>query len=88
MIISCVVSFILNRSWTFQVRGKTEARQIIKYIVSQILNICVNVAVNTEIYSIFQNKPAAYLAATSAGMTVNFLLQRFFVFTRAEGEEN
>lgn len=88
MLVSCVISFFLNKSWTFQVKGKADTKQVIRYVVSQILNICVNVSSNTGVYRIFHKKILAYLVATFAGMTVNFLLQRFFVFKKTKGEEN
>lgn len=84
MTIACLVSFIVNRRWTFSYEGKTSVAVIIKFIVSQIANITANAVTNHIIYNITKERVLSFLAATMAGMTVNFLLQKYFVFTLKE----
>lgn len=82
MTVSCIVSFFLNKRWTFQIRQKPALGQVFKFIAAQILNISANVLSNAWFYNIIHKKIPAYLFATALGTTINFLLQRFFVFKK------
>lgn len=80
MTISCIYAFLYNRSWTFQVKGKIRGGHLVKYILTQGINIGINVSTNKIVLNISDKKLLAYIFATCAGMICNFLLQRFFVF--------
>lgn len=82
MVFSCTYSFLINKSWTFQVKGKIRFEYIIKYILTQSVNIVMNVATNRVILNITGEKLLAYVLATCVGMVCNFTLQRFFVFAK------
>lgn len=86
MVISCIFAFLCNRSWTFQIKGKVRCGHLVKYILAQGINIAANVSANRIVLNISNKKLLAYILATCAGMTCNFLLQRFFVFAK-KGEE-
>lgn len=84
LLISCTYSFFLNKAWTFRVKEKANAAYVLKYILSQGVNISVNVLTNYMMLRVSGEKLVSYVVATGAGMTVNFLLQRFFVFKGSE----
>lgn len=84
MVCSCVYSFFLNKSFTFQDKGKISPRHVIRYFISQLINIGINVAVNALVYGWTGKKLLGMLFATGSAMTVNFLLQRFMVFSVQE----
>ncbi|MBQ8806461.1 MAG: YfhO family protein [Bacteroidaceae bacterium] len=84
--ITTVVSFFLNRTWSFKATAGNAANQGWKFIITQLLNISTNTLVNSLILSIVDIKLVAFGFATLAGMTVSFLLQRFWVF-RQKGEK-
>lgn len=82
MLVSCTFSFLINKGWTFQIKEKTNKAYVIKYAITQGINISVNVATNHFVFYATGKKLVAYVIATATGMTVNFLLQRFFVFNQ------
>lgn len=83
--ITTVLSFFLNRTWSFKATNGNVAQQGWKFIIAQLFNISVNTLTNSLVLSIINFKLIAFGCATLAGMTVNFLLQRFWVF-RQKGE--
>lgn len=80
MVCSCVYSFFLNKSFTFQDKRRTSVGHVARYLISQAINIGINVAVNALVYGWTDWKLLGMLCATGSAMIVNFLLQRFFVF--------
>ena len=80
--ITTVVSFFLNRTWSFKATDGNAANQGWKFIITQLLNISANTLVNSLVLSIVDIKIVAFGFATLAGMTVGFLLQRFWVFSQ------
>ena len=84
--ITTVVSFFLNRTWSFKATDGNAANQGWKFIITQLLNISANTLVNSLVLSIVDIKIVAFGFATLAGMTVGFLLQRFWVFSQ-KGEK-
>lgn len=83
--ITTILSFIMNRTWSFQAANGNMAQQGWKFMLAQLLNIGINTLTNSLVLSIINVKLIAFGCATLAGMTVNFLLQRFWVF-RQKGE--
>lgn len=84
MFCSCVYSFFLNKMFTFQDRRKLSGGHVLRYVVSQAVNIGINVSINALIYQITGRKLLGMVSATAGAMIVNFLLQRFFVFQSTE----
>ncbi len=80
MIASCTYSFFFNKSWTFNDKQKVNTKQIISYIIVQVINIIINVSINQIGYVITNNKLLAYIVATGISMIVNYLLQKNIIF--------
>lgn len=79
-----VISFFINRSWSFKANNGNAVNQGWKFIITQTLNIGANTFVNSLVLSVINIKIIAFGFATLAGMTIGFLLQRFWVFNRKE----
>lgn len=84
MFCSCVYSFFLNKMFTFQDRRKLSGGHVLRYIVSQAVNIGINVSINALVYGTTGIRILGMVSATVGAMIVNFLLQRFFVFQTTE----
>ena len=80
MIAASVFSYILNKTLTFKVRKKSHAGMVVMFYIVFVLNLLANVSVNWLFYSLLQTKLVAFIMATAAGMAVNFLGQKYFVF--------
>lgn len=82
MICAIILSFILNKVWTFEYEKNTDIKLIGKYVFSQLINIMVNVSANYIIYIITNNKHVAFIFATAVATIVNYMLQKNIVFNR------
>ena len=80
MLVAMVLSFLLNRGWSFRKVNQDHQTQVLRYIVCQAANLCVNVLGNYCWVVLTHNIYVGYVLATGMAMTVNFLLQRFWVF--------
>lgn len=80
MIAASVFSYIMNKTLTFKVRKKTDAGMVVRFYIVFVLNLLANVSVNWLFYSLLQTKIIPFILATAAGMAVNFLGQKYFVF--------
>lgn len=80
MLVSMLLSFLLNRGWSFRKVNRHHETQILRYVVCQAANLCVNVSVNYCLVTLTHNIYIGYVLATGIAMIVNFLLQRFWVF--------
>lgn len=80
-------SFIVNKKWTFESQEQTHFFMIVKYILAQCINIGTNVSINQIVFGISKDKVISFILATGCAMCVNYLLQRLFVFQRAEGKD-
>ncbi|CAI3229576.1 GtrA domain-containing protein [Clostridium neonatale] len=78
--IACIISLVVNKNWTFKYKEGMNFMLIFKYSISQICNITCNVAINTVVYNLTQERFIAFIAATLCAMTLNFLLQKCYVF--------
>lgn len=85
--ITIILSFFLNRCWSFHASAGNITNQGWKFIITQLLNISTNTLVNSFALSLCNIKIIAFGFATLAGMTVSFLLQRFWVFNKKEEKE-
>lgn len=79
-----VVAYVINKFWTFKKKGYNpqEAR---KFVILYIGTMLVNVGVNTALVSYWHNILGAYLIATSASASINFLMQKLYVFPSRGG---
>ena len=82
MLCSTFFAFLVNRKWTFDSRGQSWIESLKKYYLAQAANITVNVSTNAVLLFLTQNKTAAFIGATAIAMSVNFLLQKFYVFKK------
>lgn len=80
MLVAMLLSFLLNRGWSFRKVNQHHETQILRYVVCQAVNLGVNVSVNYCLVTLTHNIYIGYVLATGIAMTVNFLLQRFWVF--------
>ena len=80
MIAASVFSYVLNKTLTFRVRKKTDTGMVVRFYIVFVLNLIANVSVNWLFYSLLQAKLVPFILATAAGMAVNFLGQKYFVF--------
>jgi len=82
MIVASVFSYILNKTLTFKVRKKSDTGMVVRFYIVFVLNLLSNVSVNWLFYSLLQTKLVPFILATAAGMAVNFLGQKYFVFQK------
>ena len=82
MSISCIYSFFINKNWTFSNKDNINIILILKYILGQILNICINTLTNYFVYKICSFKIISFIIATIVAMIFNFLYQNYIVFKR------
>lgn len=88
MLCSTLFEFVLNRSWTFRDKEQHWFTALKKYYASMALSIAVNVAVNAVFYKLTGHKIISFCIATLAGTTVNFLLQKYYVFRNRRAAAN
>lgn len=80
--LAMILSFVLNRNFTFQFQGTTDLQLILRFLFSQAVNLVTNVGINTLVLIWFHSVCIAFICATAGGMTVNYVFQRIFVFRR------
>ncbi|HNW85692.1 MAG TPA: GtrA family protein [Candidatus Limiplasma sp.] len=78
--LACVYSFFLQRRWTFRA-APASLPMAVRYLLTQAVNISVNVLVNQLAYGVLHQRTLAFALATAAATTVNYLLQKAFVFS-------
>lgn len=80
MLVSTVFSYILSKTWTFEYKKKIDVKHLLKYFLVLIINFIINCGVNGLVYRETHKKILSFILATFCAMTINYLLQRFFVF--------
>ena len=88
MTAASVFSYFANKKFTFRDNEKTNIRYLVMFYIVFAANIGVNVGINALLFQVTHHKLAAYGCATAAGMTVNYLGQRFWVFNRNNKKNN
>lgn len=79
----CVVlTWWLNRRWSFAVVGEPSCREFGRYVVASGLGLALNAATFSALILLGWGAELAYAAGTGAGMISNFLLYRTSVFNR------
>ena len=84
MLCASLFSYILNKYWTFENNDSHHSRYIWKYYVTFGINVAINTSINTLTYNISGNKIIALIVATGCATVANYLLQRFWVFSKPE----
>lgn len=79
-----IVNYFLNKFWSFSANNTKAAPELVRYVCAQAVNITVNVSVNAISLKLLGVKSIAFILATGIAMTVNYLLQRFWVFKKKE----
>ena len=82
IVVASVVSFFINRNWSFKASSGKVTNQIWKFAICQGINIGTNVGVNALMFAIWPNKTFAFVVGTGFAMCVNFAIQRFWVFRK------
>ncbi len=80
-------SFVWNRAWTFEVRGKAErTAQMRRFYVVSILGQLINVGIFSALYNIIGNHQLGIPKVIAAGIAAvwNFAGQRFYAFRSKE----
>ena len=76
-----IVGFIINKYWTFK-SPKFQIKEILKYAVLYIVTAFINSQVNKYTLLLFGSEMFAFLCATGVSTILNFLGQKFLIFTR------
>ena len=84
MCTASVFSYFVNKKWTFQDKKAVYTTQVFKYTLAQSVNLGVNVGINAAMFSLFHQKVIAFVLATGTAMTVNYLMQKWFVFSEKD----
>lgn len=82
MLCAILLSYFLNKIWTFEYKNNTDLTLVIKYILTQAVNISINVLCNYLIFTLYYNKHIAFIISTIVATVINFLLQKYFVFRK------
>ncbi len=80
MVVSSIFSYFVNKRFTFRSREKTSMGYLLRFYAIFALNLGANIGMNELVYRLSGYKILAFLCATAAGMTVNYLGQKRFVF--------
>ena len=79
---SMIVNYLLNKFWSFGAKRTKSGKEIVRYVISQMVNITVNMSINIIILKALNQKTISFLCATGVAMVVNYILQRFWVFNK------
>ena len=82
MMFSSIVTYVVNKTWTFRNSSKTGGIILLKFYIAFILNMGTNLTVNYFIFCFSHNKILSFLFATGCATIVHFMLEKYFVFTK------
>jgi putative flippase GtrA len=76
-----IVAFVLNRYWTFESTNKAH-KDAVKFTILYMTSLATNVLINKVALMIFPEYVSfAFLVATGTTVVMNYVGQKFFVFT-------
>lgn len=75
-----IVGFIINKLWTFESKSFYKS-EILRYVILYAITAYINADVNDLALNLFQNQLFAFFCATCISTVLNFIGQKFFVFT-------
>lgn len=81
MIVASLFSYLANKLFTFKNYERTYWLYLIKFYIVFILNLATNVFVNYVFFHLTGCKVFAFILATIAGMMVNYIGQKYYVFS-------
>lgn len=76
-----IVGFIINKLWTFESKSFSK-NEVGKYVVLYAITAYINSAINQFILKVMAIPILAFLCATGTSTILNFLGQKFFVFSK------
>jgi glycosyltransferase involved in cell wall biosynthesis len=82
-----VSSLLLNRSWTFGVRGRLSAGEVARFYAMTSLSITLNVAVMNLLVSFGMYDLAALALTTVFTFAANFTISKVWVFKKQKGAQ-
>jgi Predicted membrane protein len=75
-------SFVLNRKWTFSLAGRTNAGEVLKFVIVNSISLLVSASLLYFMYDIHNmNLWLAKAAATIGGIIINYAGSRIWVFS-------
>lgn len=80
-IAGAIVGFLINKFWTFESKGGN-IDEIWKYALLYLFSALANTIVNHVVLCIVTNVLFAFLCATATSTVINFIGQKFFVFSK------
>lgn len=76
-------SFVLNRKWTFSIKGRTNVGEVTKFIIVNSISLLVSAILLYIMYDINHlDLWVAKAAATVGGIAINYIGSRIWVFTK------
>ena len=81
-----IVGFIINKYWTFESKY-FKVQEIFRYVILYATTALINALVNNITLSIIDIQIIGFLAATGVSTVLNFLGQKFFVFSNKENTQ-
>lgn len=86
-VLGASVGFIINKLWTFESK-KFKLTEVLKYILLYVCSAVANTLVNKGVLALSGVTLFAFLCATAVSTIMNFLGQKFFVFSKNHQEED
>lgn len=81
--LSVVNSFIWNRWWTFERKGRAPKEEMIKFLLVNLLTLCINLVMYWFWRDLLGlNKVWSFILTAPFVTLTNYILNRFWVFTK------
>ncbi|SDA10168.1 Putative flippase GtrA (transmembrane translocase of bactoprenol-linked glucose) [Ruminococcus sp. YE71] len=80
-VLGAAVGFVINKLWTFESKH-FHSLEIVKYILLYAVSAFINTMINHLVLWLTDISILAFLAATGTSTVINFIGQKFFVFTK------
>lgn len=87
MVIASTFAFFAHKNYTFKSKDDATVKTVSLFIICQIINIVANTGTNALCFNLTNHKVFSFVIATGVAMTVNFLIQNFFVFPKKPTEK-
>lgn len=84
-VLGAAVGFVINKFWTFECK-ELSVNEIVRYIILYLCSAMINAGVNFVVVKLFQVTLLAFLCATAVSTIINFLGQKFYVFSKKKGK--
>lgn len=84
-VLGAAVGFVINKFWTFECK-ELSANEIVRYVILYLCSAMINAGVNFVVMKLFQVTLLAFLCATAVSTIINFLGQKFYVFSKKKGK--